>query len=93
MIKRFKKAWYNRKEVKVKDPVVEKSELVIGALHYAQEHNLDVSNKDDVQKILEALDPEHAQDIDEFVELLKNGDLFMEITARAKGSKKKDLPN
>lgn len=77
----------------MKDPVVEKSELVIDALQYAQDHNLDINNKDDVKKILEALDPEHAENVEEFIELLKNADTFMDMTAKEKEAKKTDLAN
>ena len=38
------------------DTVANKSELVIDALQYAHDHNLDINNKDDVRKILEILD-------------------------------------
>ncbi|MDO8270043.1 MAG: hypothetical protein Q7T54_05250 [Candidatus Levybacteria bacterium] len=77
----------------MKDPVVQKSELIIDALQYAHDHELDVHNKDDVQKILDVLDPEHKQDIDEFAELLKTSDVFMGMKAREKESQKTNLPN
>ncbi len=41
------------------DTVAKKSELVIDALQYAHDHNLDINNISDVQKILDVLDPEH----------------------------------
>lgn len=66
----------------MKDPVAQKSELVIDALQYAHDHNLDINNKDDVQKILDALDPEHKEDIDAFVEILKTSDTFMGMKSR-----------
>ncbi len=74
------------------DVAVEKTELVISVLHYAHEHNLDINKREDVEEILEVLDPKHTEDIDKFVELLKNADAFMEMTAREK-SKKTDLVN
>lgn len=77
----------------MKDPNVEKFELAIDALEYAKEHNLDINNRDDVEKILEVLDPEHTEDVDEFVELLKNSEAFMKITAKEKEPKKTNLPN
>ena len=77
----------------MKDPVVEKSELVIDALKYAQDHNLDINNQDDVAKILEVLDPEHTEDIDEFMELLKNAEVAMDILAKKKDPEKTNLPN
>ena len=76
-----------------KDPVVEKFELVIDSLRYAHENNLDINNSDDVAKILEANDPEHKENADEFVMLLKNAEAFMEMTSREKDAKKTDLPN
>ncbi len=75
------------------DPVVQKSELVIDALRYAHDHKLDINDKADVQKILDVLDPEHKEDFDAFMEILKTSDTFMGMTAREKESKKTDLPN
>ena len=77
----------------MKNPIVEKSELVIDALQYAHDHGLDINNKNDVQKILEVLDPNHIENVDDFLELLKNSDTFMEMTAKKIESKKTDLPN
>jgi len=64
------------------DKVVQKSELVIDALQYAHDHNLDINNKDEVQKILDVLDPEHKEDVAEFAEILKTSDTFMGMKAR-----------
>ena len=75
------------------DPVVQKSELVIDALQYAHDHKLDINSKVDVQKILEVLDPEHKEDIDTFMEILKTSDTFMGMDAREKEPEKTDLPN
>jgi len=75
------------------DPVVQKSELVIDALQYAHDHKLDINNKVDVQKILEVLDPEHKEDVDAFMKILKTSDTFMGMDARKKESDKTDLPN
>lgn len=77
----------------MKDPVVQKSELVIDALQYAHDHKLDINVMNDVQKILDVLDPEHKQNVEEFAELLKTSDVFMGMTAREKEQKKPDLPN
>lgn len=66
------------------DKVAQKSELVIDALQYAHDHNLDISNINDVQKILDVLDPEHKENITEFAELLKTSDTFMGMKAREK---------
>lgn len=65
------------------DPAVEKTELVVKALDYAHTHNLDISNKDDVKKIVEAVNPEHSseEDIEELMKLLQAGDTFMEADA------------
>jgi len=73
--------------------VINKFELVIDALQYAYDHNLDIANKDDVQKILEVLDPEHKENIVEFVELLKTSDVFMGMKARKIEDKKLNLSN
>ena len=77
----------------MKDPAVQKSELVIDALQYAHDHNLDINNINDVQKILDALDPDHKENVVEFAELLKTSDTFMGMSAREKESKKTNLPN
>jgi hypothetical protein len=74
------------------DAVAKKSELVIDALQYAHDHNLDISNMGDVQKILDVLDPEHKENVTEFFELLKTSDTFMGMKAR-ESSNKTDLPN
>lgn len=74
------------------DTVAKKSELVIDALQYAHDHNLDISNMGDVQKILDALDPEHKENATEFSELLKTSDAFMGMKARDLKTQDK-LPN
>ncbi len=58
------------------DPAVEKTELVVDALAYANTNNLDIKNKEDVGKILQALDPEHSsqEDVEEFMKLLQGAD-------------------
>ena len=74
------------------DTVTNKSELVIDALQYAHDHNLDINNLADVQKILEVVDPEHKENVEEFAELLKTSDTFMGMKARDLNSEEK-LPN
>ena len=64
------------------DTVAQKSELVIDALQYAHDHNLDISNIGDVQKILDVLDPDHKENVAEFAEVLKTSDTFMGMKAR-----------
>ena len=75
------------------DTVINKSELVIDALQYAHDHNLDIANKDDVRKILEVLDPEHKEDVVAFTELLKTSDVFMGMETKKIEDKKPDLVN
>lgn len=75
------------------NPIIKKSELVIDVLQYAHDHGLDIQNKTDVFKILDILDPNHTQDADEFIELLKTSDIFINMTAKAKELKKTDLLN
>ncbi len=79
----------------MQDLVTEKSELILDALQYAHDHNLDINNRDDVRKILEVIDPEHEEDVDEFLELLKNADTVLEIINKESESKnrKTNLPN
>lgn len=74
------------------DTVTKKSELVIDALQYAHDHNLDINNNDDVKKILEVLDPEHKENVTEFAELLATSDTFMGMKARDLKAEDK-LPN
>ena len=78
-----------------KDQAIEKTELIISALNYAHEHNLDISNKEDVKKIIKAVDPEHLEEIDieKFMELLKYSDTFLELTANDNDEDKTNLPN
>lgn len=75
------------------DNVLKKSELVIDALQYAHDHNLDINNKDEVKIILDAIDPEHNENVDEFMELLKTSDVYMGMKARENEDKKSNLPN
>ena len=67
----------------IKDPVIEKTEQVIKALSYAQEHNLNIQNVDDVKKILEVIDPENVSDenVAEFMKLLQGADSLVEKDA------------
>lgn len=75
-----------------KDPVAEKTELVIDALQYAHSNGLNINDKNDVKKILEALNAGD-EDIDEFMNLLQNTDAFMEMKGKEKEPEKTDLPN
>jgi len=77
----------------MKDPVTQKSELVIDALQYAHDHGLDVQKKVDVRRILDVLDPNHTQDVAEFIELIKTSDVFMGMKAKEIKSKEPQLPN
>jgi hypothetical protein len=77
----------------MKDPVTQKSEFMIDALQYAHDHGLDVQNEADVRKILAVLDPNHTQDVVEFIELLKTSDVFMDMKAKEIKSKEPQLPN
>ena len=61
------------------DDAAKKSELVIDALQYAHDHDLDINNVEDVQKILDVLDPEHKENVAEFVKLLRASETFMNM--------------
>lgn len=76
------------------DKTIKLTELIINALEYAHSHNLDIDKKDDVKKILEALDPENANGlkVEEFIKNLQDANTLMEMTARKK-SNKTNLPN
>ncbi len=78
-----------------KDKAVEKTELVINAIDYAYTHNLNISNKEDVKKILEVFVPERIseEEVKEFMDLLEHADAFMEVTASRKDKEKIELPN
>jgi hypothetical protein len=77
----------------MKDPVTQKSELVIDALQDAHDHELDIQNEADVCKILAVLDLNHTQDVAEFIELLKTSDVFMDMKAKEIKTKEPQLPN
>lgn len=64
----------------MKDPAVKMTEKVIDALSYAHKHNLDIDSKEDVQKILEAINPEHSsiEDTEEFMKLLQAANVLIE---------------
>jgi hypothetical protein len=74
------------------DKVAKKSVLVIDALQYAHDHNLDINKVEDVQKILDILDPGHKENVVEFAELIKTSDAFMGMKARDMKSED-NLPN
>ena len=78
-----------------KDNAIEKTELIINALAYAHEHKLDITKKDDVKKILEAVNIQETDDeeFEIFMKLLQDADTFMEMTASKKLNKKTNLPN
>lgn len=77
----------------MKDPVEEKSELIIDILRYAHENKLDIRNRNDVIAILEVLNPSHSEDVDDCMELLKSADAFMEMNTKEKETNKTNLPN
>lgn len=62
-----------------KVPAIKKTELVITALDYAHKHNLDIKRKDDVEKIIKAIDPMNINedDVEELMKLLQNADQFI----------------
>lgn len=68
-------------------PREDKSELYMKALDYAKEHNLDINSPQDVYKILEEVDPEHKEDINDFMYQLKNATMFLNL-ASAKNEQK-----
>ncbi len=70
------------------DPVVQKTELVIDALQYAHDHNLDINIKDNVKKILEVIDPEHStdEDTEEFIKLLQATNALIESDVKRRRS-------
>lgn len=73
--------------------LIKKSELVIDALQYAHDHDLDINDIGVVEKILDVLDPEHKENLGEFMELLKTSDAYMGIKAKENEDKKSHLPN
>jgi hypothetical protein len=63
-------------------PPEDNSEIIMKALDYAREHNLDVNNSEHVKSILEALDPAHAseKEVEEFKYQLNNALIFLNIS-------------
>lgn len=77
-----------RLNMDTKDPAVEKTELVIKALDYAHSHNLDIRNKEDVAKIIKAIDPEHSsqQNLEDFMKLLHAANTLIEKDVKRRGN-------
>lgn len=75
------------------DIPMKQSEMMLDALQYAHDHDLDIHNKDDVAKILEFVDPNHTQNLDEFMNQLSSADDFLDLIARENKDKKIELPN
>lgn len=74
--------------------ITEKTELVIEILHYAQEHNLDIKDKADIKKVLNAIgsiQPE--EEIEELLNLVQDIDTFIDISGKQIASEKTNLPN
>lgn len=69
------------------NPVTEKSRLVIQAMIYANENNLDVNDLKDVKKILKALNVQN-EDPQEFMNLLQHAEDFMDMSVPDNGHKK-----
>lgn len=74
------------------DTAAKKSELVVDALQYAHDHGLDINKLEDVQKILDEVDPSHEEDPEKFMELLKTSETFMNMNVRSKSDKNR-VPN
>lgn len=62
------------------DQAIKMTELVIEALNFANSDNLDINSKDDVEKILDAIDPERftINDVGEFMQMLQASNNFIE---------------
>ncbi len=76
------------------DPTVDKTELIIEILHYAQEHDLDINDKEVVKRILKEVGADQSDsEFEELMELLQNADTFMEMTARNITNKKAKQSN
>lgn len=73
----------------IMDKPNEKTALVINALDYARTHNLEINNRQDVKKILEALDPLHTseKEIEEFMKFLQDTNTLMEKIDKNKTEK------
>ncbi len=69
------------------EQTLKRTELIIKALNYANEHNLDINNEENVKKILEAVDTEKTiQDIEEFMQLLQAGNALIEKDVKRRKS-------
>lgn len=72
----------------------EKTNLVLKVLRYAKEHDLDVSKKDQVQKILAIIDSERSVvDMEQFMGLLRDTDTLMEMISKKHEIKKTKSSN
>ncbi|NTU46762.1 hypothetical protein HGA88_03985 [Candidatus Roizmanbacteria bacterium] len=61
------------------DQAVKKAELVMSALTYAHDHNLDIKNEEHVRTILKEIDLEHyINDVSEFMTLLQSSQKMIE---------------
>jgi hypothetical protein len=74
----------------LKDPVEESAKLVLDVYDYALDHNLDIKSKEDVKKILEELNPEHASNeaVEAIMPMLSVTDTLIkkDLTGRKKQS-------
>ena len=78
-----------------KNSTKETAELVIKMLDYAHEYNLNITNKEDVKKILKAFDSSDVSkwNNEELMNLLQDADTLIEIKHREKDKKDIGLPN
>lgn len=74
------------------DTITKKSAFILDALQYAHDHQLDINKLEDVQKILDVLDPDHKENVAEFANLLITSETFMDMEAR-KVKSEDPLPN
>lgn len=74
--------------------ITDKTELIIEIIHYAEEHDLDINDKNDVKKILMAIGSEHSEEeIKELMDDLDNATTFMDLSARKLVKDKTKQPN
>lgn len=74
--------------------ITERTELVIKIIHYAQEHDLNINDKNDVKKIVKAIGSDlRDEEIEEFMDQLENANIFMDMSARDLTKNKIKQPN
>ena len=72
----------------------QKTDIILNVLTYASENKLNVSDRGDVKKILDALGIHYlVSEFDEFMNLLQDADTFTDILEKKRNRLEKKLSN